>query len=144
MVQIIRNASSAIGYEDLIKLVRETAWLSSTFALASFAIKFFSSNVQLKSHFVFGQVTAVTVNLLFFNKYLRETNDPQKNDVLYVVYFLMLCAIPLAIGRMVTNLCFEKITWIQTGIRGLSLVGAGLITLYAFQLYERKKKKQVS
>ena len=144
MVQIINNASSAIGYEDLIKLVRETGWLSSTFALASFAGKFFNSNVQLKSHFVFGQVTAVTFNLLFFNKYFRETNDPQKNDVLYVVYFLMLCTIPLATGRMFANLCFEKITWCQTGIRGLYLGGAGLATLCVFQLYERGKKKQGS
>ncbi len=141
MLQIIEKLLPVVGYDHPYEVGRRTVWMCTTFALASCVGKVFHSKVEWKSHLVFGQAVAITFSLLYFNKHFRLTRDPQKNEVLYRVYFLMLSTLPLAMGRMVTNRCFGKISWVQSGKRGIYLLGVGLATLYVVGSYERGKRK---
>ena len=122
--------------------------MCAAFALATAAGKFFDTNLQWKSHLTFGQVTSVSFNLLYYNKHLAnfftENKDPQKRDVLFGIFIVMHCIIPITLGRLVTNRCFERTSWIQMGKRGLYLGVFGGAILYGSVLYEREKKKPES
>ncbi len=145
MAQNIGHYLEIAGYKKPNLILTRTAWMCSAFALATAAGRLFDSNLHVKSHLTFGQVTALTFNLLCYNRYLEkfftENKDPQKKDVLDRVFFLMLCVIPPTLGRMVTNRCFESISWIQAGKRGLYFWAFGGATFCGFVLYQRSKKK---
>ncbi|QVL56729.1 MAG: hypothetical protein KFB93_04920 [Simkaniaceae bacterium] len=146
MVPAVRNAADKLGYDNPSLLLRRTAWMSATFALATVAGKFFVSDLNIKSHLTFGQVLSLSFNLIYYNKYSGKAIDkcpnPLKKDVFHVINFLALLIIPTTIGKLFASKCWGNISWIQAGKRTVYFGGFGIVTLCMSELYKREQKRQ--
>ncbi|MCB1071763.1 MAG: hypothetical protein KDK96_01540 [Chlamydiia bacterium] len=145
MTPLLRKTSAQLGYDDPSLLFHRIAWMSATFALATVAGKFFVKDLNIKSHFVFGQLSSLTVNLIFYNDYIGrnivECPNPLKKDLFYVIHHLAFILMPVMIGKLVVNRYFGNVTWIQAAKRGIYFGGFGIATLCATEIYKRGQKK---
>lgn len=150
MTPLLKKTAAQLGYDDPTLLFRITAWTSATFALATIVGKFFVPDLNLKSHFVFGQVTSLTFNLIFYNDHIarklepreEEPINPMKIDVFYVIHYVAFSVLPFSVGKLIVSRCFENVTWLQAAKRELYFGGFSITTLCATELYKRGQKKQ--
>lgn len=146
MTAILRKTAAQLGYDDPPLLFRRIAWTSATFVLATIAGKLFVADLNLKSHFVFGQVTSLAFNLIVYNDHIGRNIDecpnPLKKDVFFVMHHLAFTLIPVAIGKLVVDRYFGKVSWIQAAKNGIYFGGFGMVTLCGYELYKRGQKQQ--
>lgn len=145
MVAALRKTAANLGYDDPMLVVNRMAWMSASFTLATIASKFFISDLNIKSHFTFGQVISLTFNPIYYNQHigrnLEENPNPLKKDVYFLMHFLACTIIPLAIGKLVVSKCFENVSWMQAGKQTLYFGGAGIAILCASEIYKRERRK---
>lgn len=154
MTPVFRKAAAQLGYDRPAQLLKRTAWTSATLALATVAGKCFATDLHVKSHFVFGQLTSLTLNLVLYNDHIGKKLDPPrgdgectgpvnpvKQDSFFVIHYLALSIIPVAIGKLVVSRYFGNITWVQAVKRGAYFGGFGIATLCANGLYQKKKMR---
>ena len=143
MISILTKTIHQLGYTKLALLSRRTFSMNVTCVLATVAWKFFVSDSNVKSHLVFGQLSSLTFNLIFYNEHIggrldRSSDSLMMKEVSFVIHYVALLVLPIVVGKWVVNRCFGNITWIQSIKRVLYLGGVSMATLCVNEICKKK------
>lgn len=149
MAEPIKTALTYLGYPQPLLVLERGAWLAGSMVCGNIAAKIFVPGLNIKSHFVFGQVSALTFNLIFHNQYaydhiLKETNPLKRDFYCFPPHFLAFTLIPLIFSKVIVSKWIEPLTFAQSFKRGLCYGGFGMLTLSVYALYQRDKKRRES
>ncbi|MCB1107965.1 MAG: hypothetical protein KDK76_07720 [Chlamydiia bacterium] len=133
----------AWGYQNPYQTCERVAWSFVAATLAATAAKLFIPSANFKSHLLFGGGAGVTWMLLWENKTFEDALNDQnesKRKTARAVAFILQSGASLMVGRVLTSLFIERISFKNMLWRGGYLVGWSTAVTYGYKACREKAR----
>lgn len=146
MTDSIRRAPAYFGYPNPFQFLERTAFLAASALCGTIAARIFIPSLNLKSHFVFGQVHILTFSLIFFNAKIyskvKSHNNPLKKKLAYFTWAMAYTTIPTLFSKVVVSRSLAPLSISQSFTRGIYYAIFHVSSFCVYSLYQREQKKQ--
>ncbi|MCB1081573.1 MAG: hypothetical protein KDK63_00355 [Chlamydiia bacterium] len=113
----VKNFATFLGYPEPLDISKTAAWLSVAAVCGTLVSRLFVPTLNMRRHFIFGEVSLLTFNLLFFNKRIKNAIDGEsgtKKDILKFFHYVALSTIPMIVAKYMISRWACRISWTES------------------------------
>lgn len=147
MIKWIHGLPENLGYPDPQQFLERAAYLAASGVCGTVIAKIFVPTLNLKSHFVFGQVSILTFSLFFFNENIKKKYQGEgntfKKDVIFLAWGSAYTAIPVLFSKVVVSRWIEPLSFSRYVTRGLYYAIFSTASSYAYYRHRRDQMRLV-
>lgn len=145
MTDSVRRASAYLGYPEPFQFFGRTAYLAGSALCATIAARVFAPSLNLKSHFIFGQVTVLTFSLIFLNAKIRvavpDHKNPLKRKIVHIAWGLSYTTIPMIFSKVIVSRYVEPLSLLRSFVRGFYYTIFNVASFYVYHRHLREQRK---